>query len=59
MERSADKYLGVFAGLYIEADAKPQFSTANIPGKCFGSLSADKTQVLLQNANEVCNRLYR
>ncbi|MDR2490989.1 MAG: DUF5018 domain-containing protein [Spirochaetaceae bacterium] len=29
---------------YKEAVAKLQFSTANIPGKCFGSLQADKTR---------------
>jgi hypothetical protein len=28
----------------IEAVAKLQFSTANLPGKCFGSLLADKTR---------------
>jgi hypothetical protein len=25
-------------GVYKDADAKLQFSTADIPGKCFGSL---------------------
>jgi hypothetical protein len=28
----------------IAAGAKLQFSTANTPGKCFGSLQADKTR---------------
>ncbi|MDR2491616.1 MAG: hypothetical protein LBD20_09475 [Spirochaetaceae bacterium] len=44
LKASATEILVYVDNVYIEAVAKLQFSTANIPGKCFGSLQADKTR---------------